>query len=1402
MLIKDLVKIDEHGAFRSDVQLSDYDDPKLNLDLLRSYIFTVSAPFAGGAGRDFSAKDVLDRLKSAFSVERFENRFVLTANYGHGKSHLALTLANFFARPAESEEVRIIFKRLEQVLNNPAALSGYREFKQSKGEFLVIRLRGDGFDDLQDGFMRALEHALREHNKTRDINLPFWHSHAVKWLDSLSGESRQKVELFLAGYNTDLASLRQEIRKSESYELIREAFKHMIGFYPDFGREVSLKDLVIWAVDEVCAPNGMGGLLILFDEFSLFLQKYATSRMAGKLQDLLNGISDRQGKSAFLAFTQIDIDSVLDTYTQRNPHQDVQKELDRLPRDKRARLFSLMEGVLDAYLKQDESAWQAWMQQHQHIRPVMSRNREMLYDYFSRRYDVTLQWGPEKTEQVVVKGCFPLHPLTTAILSNHEFEAGTGENPRTALHFVRDRWEKGLDEQSAERADSSPNFVFAIELVDFFGKQISKTCYEEYQAALQNSRIELNEKHHAALKALLLQKAISNLDRRKIKGSAQIELLSALSGLSNTLLEDVLRELSECRAIMFDRNENFYKLLPAGARSLEAERIIENAFQKTPLDRNLLDEIAKDIPTLEIPQKFGNAKDWAPRQVILTKEYFNSQVLKILLLPYRTSDAGIEESPRGLVIWLLAQTEDEKKYLRQNAEKILGDTLGASTHPLPVVIILPKQPTPSLFETARRKKTLATLSENDREKIGRNTYQYEDELAQIEFKTNFENFFDPKRYGDLLRQSHEYVLPAAYRPYIDIRKDISLKDVLSQIYDRAYKYRVEFSDRPLNARGVNHLRTAVENVARWLLTDTVGKSIENLNNIDMQYKIAHHFLTEKWGLLTPKQYTIQPPTLQQLREAWVKLDETFPPGCKEIHAKEILMELLNPPYGHDYNTLILLLAAWIGFHRHEIRISMGGALFPLEDFRDNFTEAKGPKDFLNRLVVTNPLAISRINTDEMFAEVDVIIEQIRQNHRFKNIPEAQQSIAKLQQAQENPSLSPERREAIKSYAPRLEKDISDAQNYDTKASKFLDDLLNTNLKDLLSLGDSLKNLIPPALVSPSQPLPDQLRKTWETRLEDELDIFCKRNSELRDLSEYKHKQNQLTKAQSPLNKYPVLLSKVEKALETLNQRYGELKQAESEKPILAEINGMAQSAGLADLYRYQKRLAEFKNLSPETEKLRQDKAMEIDNRIRQFEQLPEILSNGINDSNSQDSIRKQKDFLFRNLDHVQATPLHQSLTAIKERIERLETFFEQVEAFDRMPKQSPTDLSTLAKQIQNLQAEFKTWLSPAQIDLLESRKQQLVQIGQQKMWEAQEWLKKLEYRYNAGETPNELLRTAQNPPAFLLADDIAKLKQLREILQKKVEEDRLLKIEALFTELSPDARRECLQRLQSIMGKL
>lgn len=362
MIINDLVKMDEQGEFRSDVQLSDYQSPELNRKLLEHYIFSTKAPTTYGVSqRRVASIEVLDTLRNIYISERAENRITIVANYGHGKSHLALVLANFFSHPADSPEAQTILKRIDHALHTPAKLRGYKDFKKSKGEFLVVRLRGDEPIGLRQQFLTGLEAAMQEHSATRDAQMPFWCTLAEGWLDNLSDEQQRQANAYLANHQIDVPYLRENIRGEGMHKQVREVFKILNGVYPDFGGEVSLKEVTLWVIDKFRGHGKpLGGLLVLFDEFSLFVQRYAQLRPNGDLQDLLNGIADRQGCSAFIALAQHDPNTVAEDFASGKVLESVKHELSRLPRT--VALYSLLESVLDSYLKQSQRLETWWLE--------------------------------------------------------------------------------------------------------------------------------------------------------------------------------------------------------------------------------------------------------------------------------------------------------------------------------------------------------------------------------------------------------------------------------------------------------------------------------------------------------------------------------------------------------------------------------------------------------------------------------------------------------------------------------------------------------------------------------------------------------------------------------------------------------------------------------------------------------------------------------------------------------------------------------------------------------------------------------------------------------------------------------------------------------------------------------
>ena len=70
----------------------------------------------------------------------------------------------------------------------------------------------------------------------------------------------------------------------------------------------------------------------------------------------------------------------------------------------------------------------------------------------------------------------------------------------------------------------------------------------------------------------------------------------------------------------------------------------------------------------------------------------------------------------------------------------------------------------------------------------------------------------------------------------------------------------------------------------------------------------------------------QPLPTAPVQDAWAALEKAFPAGGNARVAAPVLTELLNVPFGYDFNTLSLLVAAWIGFHRHDMELSLNGQL--------------------------------------------------------------------------------------------------------------------------------------------------------------------------------------------------------------------------------------------------------------------------------------------------------------------------------------------------------------------------------------------------------------------------------------------------------------------------------------------
>jgi len=1421
--LREIVELDTKGEFRSDVQLTDFDRPSLNLSLLQSYIFSTSVPSTFGASTQaVAALDLLDHLIRAFQYEKFENRFVAIANYGHGKSHLALVLANYFARPATSPEARTIFERIDHALNLPAKAQGYRDFKEERGEFLVLRLRGDDPRPLREQFFRALKQALAEHEQTRGVGLPFWTQQATQYLHSLTAEQLQRANDFLQRHALDVPALIQDIEeyREQAFECYVDLFAHLNhGIRPDLEGHVSLREAIGWAVGEFCGSGGpLAGLLILFDEFSLYVQRYARDRAVGELQDLLQGVEDHRKKAAFLAFAQHDPDEVA-TQTLHGGQllQNLKKELSRLP--KRFALYSLMESVLDSYLKQSPDGWEQLLASREVKGQILGEATEVAWETFSKHYDEELGWTYEKFREVVTRGCFPLHPMTTALLCHLKMQQGEDIGAaRTVLGFVRDRLDS-LAEQPAVR-DGRVNWVLPIALVDYFEHRLAgdmPAMYQAYRAAMHNLEQDLGDRatdaHRSVLKALLLQEVGRLPLRRK-----QVELLAHLSGLDAREALTALKELSDRNIIQYDPIHKLNRFWPVGTDPRRLEDAIREESDRLALEpAALVEELNRlfrsdplyEFGSVKVDIEWGHTDDWAAQEVIIAPESAPA------ISSFALKAGGLQEGTRGVVAWVLLRDESERSALHELARSYVeeqGAASGSKEAPLPVIAILPREPVPELESIFIRLEALKAVGKrkNLLEEIGQQTYTQELERTKAELGRALRQLRgNAEHIWDVRRNSGEIVVPQAYQAAVTASgHGLSVKSVLKQLYDLAYRIRPpEFFTQysASQTKGLNKLRSAVKTVARNLLHDQIGSALSGMDNVSKD--LCEKYLVKKWGMLSQpwgalSSYALQKPTSLKLQPAWDLLDRTFAPGVQDARLSEVIPKLLNPPYGFDYNTALLLLCGWIGYHRSELQLSARGERIGLAKLEEQIEIAKTTRDFLNWACL-NALALSRRDPDTVLQEMRSIRARIIKRQPFSQA-EASEALQVLDEfAAQEKQPSDWRQEAAEA-ADQLRKALETARRYDQEAQQILANLDNLHeASDLLKQRQSLTSLTVDELVTVTQPALREIEQRILDRLELAVEGERRRVEGLTDITQVGALEQRLRTLKGQLEKQGLapLAQRVTALEDTLRERIALLKAAEQEAAIKKEIEAMTVDTGLIRLYNYRQRLQEMQLVSLELRQTREKKLEAIQREIDRLEAFARDITEHVRRVNLNDLSTEQKRILGTQ-NRYNGTEHEEKLTQALTYLDTLQDFCAEVQALKQLPLKSPQDVHNAEEKLKEIEASFGQRLSAVHLEALTQVRKHMDDQIESARQEAIQWLEARARELEHGTVPlGDLQRRLERPPAFLPADHQPYLDSLRARVQERLDQDHIAQIEALFQSLGAEKRKQCLNRLLQLVAE-
>ncbi|MBX7251231.1 MAG: hypothetical protein K1X50_04545 [Candidatus Promineofilum sp.] len=1408
MKIAELVTLDDKAEFRSDVQLDAYDRPEQNLALLHSYLFSSAIPARSlSLTRDISAVGLLKELVDIYLNERNINRLCLIANYGHGKSHLALALANYFGRAVDSPELGVLYPKIAAAIDDPAGATRYQEFKKNRGEFLLIRLRGDVPQSLHAQFLLGLSRGLAEHEATRGIKPPFWYQEAMRLLAALSPQEAARANEWLAQRNRDLALLRLDIEtRKDVFDETVGALEAAKGMKPALS-EVALAEALRWAADEVVGQGLLGGILVLFDEFSLYVERYGHRTAPAELQDLLNGIDNLRGRAVFLAFAQADPDTTADNLHSLNHsgRASLKKALTRL--EGKRQLSTLLESVIDAYLTQRKGAWD------QFVEPPVVRGRlfnasDVAFDRFSRRYRETLRWSTQTFQEKVTKGCFPLHPITTYLLCNMTLgttsDAGSA---RTMLGFVREY----LQEKQSQPAvvDGRPNWVLPVDLIDYFEARFSSADYTAYRTALTAAGPDASPGEQALLKALLLQQLAGVTVRLS---EDQRAFLAQCAGLSEDETKRELRALSERNVILWNPDRKTYSLFPVTANPQTLEKKIREKIEQLGYDTAALQALnamlREKIPNLVFGSKpiqveWGHADDWAAGEALVTAEGFTAEALRQQVGSNHYGPRGeILEGFRSYVFWLLARTDEELEQFQQTAQRVVDEAFPGD-FPVPVVVVLPDRPQERVINAFQRLRAMEKFSNSEREEAGPEMLKHAQAGSQADLLAGLTAVRgDSAQPFDVVRDTSSYVVPNTYRTRVQVAPRIPLKSLLRESYEWAYPFRPPVFDTRYRAaaQGGGKLKGAVTKIATHLINGR-SRSLPDLavgGDAAMMRDVYGNYLRAGWKLLQ-SDYSLQPPPAPGLRRAWDTLDKAFEPGTPGSRLSTVLSILLAPPFGFDYNTALLLFAGWVGYYGSDVRVSQVGRLVKVSVFNDALT--RSAKEFFKQ-VYDNKITLERRDPSENEQAVRSLLAGLR--GRPLDQQQALNHLEELRGVAEDERMDARLRDEVAGAVKQLQQALDAAHKYDNDAAAISKAMPTADLRRLLELRRKVGALEPVEMVQPQAPPPAALQTTMDEAIDRQVHRLAAEYSALDDLNAYQWHLRQLQESRKALSEAGLTepLKTLDEALLRLDEREKALRAIMQEQPTRDMIALMRIDVPLAALYAQRDTLHGLEGFSESTMALRDKKVAQTTAEIARLEQEARTLPAQILNTPDQKSLRGLLERVIRIGDRYEGTPAAEQIQAATSLIDRYGSFLLRLHDLrGAIPNlRGPEDATRLLATIDELEADGKPWMGEQQQQMLADARQRVESQVAAKRKTAADWFQQIEVEARSNGNPVRLLEKLQVAPPFLTNDQRSRIQQLSLQAERQIEQDVVAQIERQFRKIGdPQLRQSCIARLQQLM---
>ena len=685
MQVRDLVRFGKDRYFNGAVQTEWFYDNDRVKAVSESYVYHGPKYFGvSNSDVNLGGHKLIDTASFALNIaeklnaENPNNSFVLTiAGYGAGKSHLAVSLASLFSLKEGITDTIIsnIGKADGGIANEISEINKKKNF--------VIVLNGMNNFNLDAEILKCTRLTLAQNGLEDDILRKLTKSYDIarqfveKTFDMCQRQFETEAQsrgIHSKGQNLKRFIIEKIESDNDVIELVNSVYHSITGDTIRWDRGLSAGDIISEIYTGLCGEGKpFNKVLVLFDEFGRYIEYAATNpAIAGEaaLQQLFESVQSAKGGIIFTGFVQSELDAYLARIEKTS---NIMRYVGRYKTSENLFLSSNFETILANVIeKVDEKSYER----------ILNSTFSRYDSFYSKIKSSLLRWDRSTTKKsvwsndslyksVIMKGCYPLHPITVWLLAN----MNNWMQQRSAISFV------------AEMVDRISNtdvegtwlpYVYPINIIEssIYNEMLnseekglvqSQYCmlYRDIQVKIGD---KLTENELKALEAIL----VVNVGRFSFYNKEDVlTALKYCSNLKEEELAEAIRKLENNHGVIsYDENSNSFDLIAEANGFNEFKRVFGKyrVFAKPATIEDCDDSIKKELSLLtDIETGFAqhhhiSSLEWRFKKSLLdSKEITESMILsKLRTLNSDYSGDGV----RGEILFAYCSEKSEVEISR------------------------------------------------------------------------------------------------------------------------------------------------------------------------------------------------------------------------------------------------------------------------------------------------------------------------------------------------------------------------------------------------------------------------------------------------------------------------------------------------------------------------------------------------------------------------------------------------------------------------------------------------------------------------------------------------------------------------------------------------------------------